>query len=195
MINNTFNYYRTGTETFLGVKVLTYSLKCNLNIHYIIEVEEHPENIFIIKFSQKNHKDSENRYSLLNTKKFLESRKTNGSKNFLTLLNTLMKISLEIYKENDKACFGFIGSPTLEEKNPKETNLKYKKKINIDGTVSETKRYNVYSIFIKRYFSPEKFEHIEIPTSSSYLLKSKKNSILTPLYVKKFFSNYFENFC
>lgn len=195
MINNTFSYHRTGTEKHLGINILTYSLKCDLNIHYIIEVEVHPNNIYIIKFSQKNHKDSENRYSLLNTKKFLESKKTNGSKNFLYLLNTLVSISLEIYNNNNKACFGFIGSPTKEEKNPNNTSLKYNKNINIDGTVSETKRYNIYSIFIKRYFSPEVFEHIEIPTSSSYLLKSKKNITLSHEHIQDFFYNYFENFC
>lgn len=195
MIDNFFPYYKTGTEKHNGITVFTYSLKCNFRIHYIIEVEKHSDSIFIIKFSQKNHRNSENRYSLLNTKRFLESHNSNGAKNFLTLLNTIIKIALDIYKKDNKACFGFIGSATLAEMNPNNTSIKYNKKLNIDGTVSETKRYNIYSIFIKRYFSPFTFQHIEIPTSSSYLLKSKENLKVTDKYVQKFFADYFDNFC
>jgi len=87
--------------------------------------------------------------------------------------------------------FGFMGAPTLKELNPKTS----KKVINLDGTVAETKRFSTYSIYVKRYFSPEKFEHIEIPTSSSYLVKSRKNLELTTDKIEAFFEDYILDYC
>ena len=60
-----------------------------------------------------------------------------------------------------------------------------KNKINInpDNTIKNTKRYKVYSLYVKRYYSPEKFTHIEYLDSSCYLLK---NNIRPKLYFYHF---------
>ena len=54
------------------------------------------------------------------------------------------------------------------------------------------KRFNTYSIYVKRYFSPKLFQHIEIETSSCYLIKSNTNTHLTLQHVEEFFKNYLE---
>lgn len=191
MIDNSFGYTHKGKNKIGSILQDIYTFKCSLNISYIIEVEYHENDICIIKFFQKNHRNSNNRYSLLNTKRFLKRHKTTGAKNFLMILNTIIDISIKIYNENDNTSFGFMGAPTSKELDPKKS----RKIINVDGTVVKTKRFNAYSLYVKRYFSPEKFEHIEIPTSSSYLIKSKRNLDLTTEKVESFFENYITNYC
>lgn len=107
------------------------------------------------------------------------------------ILNTIIDINVSIYNLNNKTSFGFMGAPTDLELDPSKTN----KQINSDGTVSLTKRFNTYSIYVKRYFSPDDFEHIEIPTSSSYLIKSKNNIDLTTDKIERFFENYIAVYC
>lgn len=186
MLGQCFEYKSVGKTTINGIKTDLYTFKCLFNLAYILEVEHHPNNIFIIKFFQKNHKDSKNRYGLLNKKSIRKG--STGAKNFLIILNTVIKVVIEIYSHNKASSFGFMGAPTRNELN---TGLNYSN-INVDGTVANTKRFNTYSIYVKRYFSPEKFDHIEIISSSSYLIKSKK-SYLTLKTVEEFFQNYIDN--
>lgn len=191
MISNSFSYTHKGKNKLRSIFEDIYTFKCSLNITYIVEVEHHDNDICIVKFFQKNHRHSKDRYSLLNSNKFLKRNKTNGAKNFLMILNTIMDINIKIYNANSKTSFGFMGAPTIDELDPSKTN----KVINDDGTVSHTKRFNTYSIYVKRYFSPDDFEHIEIPTSSSYLIKSKKNLSLTTDKIESFFENYINVYC
>ncbi len=188
MLNNSFEYTHKGKNKIRSIFEDIYTFKCSLNITYIVEVEYHNYDICIVKFFQKNHRHSENRYSLLNSSKFLKRNKTNGAKNFLMILNTVMAINIQLYNSNKKISFGFMGAPTNAE-------LSTSPRINSDGTVSLTKRFNTYSIYVKRYFSPNDFEHIEIPTSSSYLIKSKYNIDLTTDKVENFFEDYISDFC
>lgn len=191
MIGTIFPYSYKGKSTYKGVTIELYTFRCGLNISYIVEVEEHPYQIFVIKFFQKNHRHSKNRYSLLNSERFLRRHNTRGVRNFLHILNTITDLIIKrIYKPNSLASFGFLGAPTkneLEEKNSKN--------INPDGTVVKTKRFNVYGMYVKRYFSPEKFEHIELETSSGYLIKSRSNLTLTTDKVEEFFDSYINEFC
>lgn len=191
MLSNYFEYTHKGKNKVRSIIEDIYTFKCSLNISYIVEVEHHPNDICIVKFYQKNHRYSNNRYSLLNTQGFLKRHKTKGVKNFLMILNTIIKINVDIYSANNNTSFGFMGAPTLKELDPRTS----KRVINVDGTVAMTKRFNTYSIYVKRYFSPEKFEHIEIPTSSSYLVKSRKNLDLTTDKIETFFENYIINYC
>lgn len=191
MLKNYFDYTHKGKSTVNGILEDIYSFKCLFKITYIVEVENHEYNIFIIKFYQKNHRDSKDRYSLLNTKKFLRQHKTSGAKNFLFILNTILQINIDIYKKNKKASFGFMGAPTRIELDPDKTD----KIINDDGTVKDTKRFNTYSIYVKRYFSPNNFEHIEMKSSSCYLIKSKSNDELTTVKIESFFEDYIYNYC
>ena len=187
MLENSFEYTFKGKKKTRSILEDIYTFKCSLNITYIVEIEYHDYDICIVKFFQKNHRNSDKRYSLVNTKNFLKRNKTNGAKNFLMILNTIMRINIELYGANKNISFGFMGAPTSQE-------LCIPTKINSDGTVSLTKRFNTYGIYVKRYFSPNDFEHIEIPTSSSYLIKSKHNINLTTDRVEDFFKDYIFNF-
>lgn len=191
MLDNYFAYTHKGKNKTGGIIEYLYTFKCSLNVTYIVEVEHHPNDICMVMFYQKNHRHSRNRYSLLNSIGFLKRHNTRGVRNFLMILNTIIKINVDIYNSDNNMSFGFMGAPTLKELDQKtSTSI-----INADGTVVETKRFNTYSIYVKRYFSPEKFEHIEIPTSSCYLIKSKNNLNLTTDKVEEFFENYITNLC
>ena len=185
---NCFKYCLVGNDTNNGITVHLYSFKCLFNQHYIVEVECHKDSIFIIKYFQKNHKDSKYRYTLLNGKS--QWKKPENAKNFLAILNTVTNIIVEIYYKKDKASFGFMGAPTKKENNPSIN----KDNINEDGTVAKTKRYNIYGLYVRRYFSPKQFEHIDIESSSSYVLRNKDNSNLSNEKIEKFFLNYITDF-
>lgn len=186
--NNILQYTSVGKELSAQIKIDLYSFKCLFNQHYIVEVEHHKYNILIIKYFQKNHKDSKRRYTLLNGSTIW--KKPENPKNFLAILNTITKIMIDSYLADKKTSFGFMGAPTKQE----NSHLN-KVNVNSDGTVSNTKRYNIYSLYVKRYFAPTTFEHIEIPTSSCYIVKSKFNVSLTKDKVEVFFTDYINRYC
>ena len=191
MVENYFDFTHKGSNKINAIIEDIYTFKCYFNITYIVEVENHDYDIYIVKFYQKNHRHSDNRYSLVNSKHFLKGHKSSGAQNFLTILNTILYIILEIYKNNKKASFGFMCAPTPLELNPEKSD----KIINADSTVANTKRFNIYSIYVKRYFDPKTFEHVEIESSSCYLLKSVHNPLLTKDTIEEFFEDYIYNYC
>jgi len=180
----TYNYTSVGRDKNYDIFVDLYSFKCAFKQPYILEVERHKNNIFVIKFYQKNHRDSLHRYSLLNTKKVKKGK--TGVENALVIMNTIVKVIVDTYSKNKKASFAFMGAPTLVE-------LKGDK--NLDGTVPFTKRYNIYAIYVKRHFDPVDFDHFEISSSSSYMIRSKANTYLTIDKVNDFYEYYIENYC
>tara|TARA_R100000306_G_scaffold26063_1_gene29873 strand:- start:10890 stop:11471 length:582 start_codon:yes stop_codon:yes gene_type:complete len=190
-LGKTFSYTNVGKKPIKSITVDLYVFKCNFNHKYIIEVEHHEDDIYIVKFFKKSHTNSRNRYSLLNKKHFLKKNKTTGARNFLMVLNTIIKLILKIYEINPMASFGFIGAPTMDELDID----KNESNINEDGTVAKTKRYNVYGLYVKRYFNPSKFEHIELESSSGYLIKNPRNLKLTTPKVESFFENYITEYC
>ena len=73
---------------------------------------------------------------------------------------------LSVYDQNCMASFGFIGS-------------------NSDGeSVSNTKRYRVYSKIIATYFSDKLFMHIENIDKSVYMLVNRQQLALNPTLVE-----------
>lgn len=110
-------------------------------LDYMVRVEEYPNNMYAVKFYLKSHSNSDRKYQLLTNT--YEAR---------TVINTCINIMLSVYDKNDKASFGFIGS-------------------NSDGeSISNTKRYRVYSKIIATYFSDKLFMHIENIDRSVYML-------------------------
>lgn len=188
MLGTTLKYTSVGRNTNNNIRVDLYTFKCLFNQHYIAEVEHHKNDIYIIKYFQKNHKDSEQRYTLLNGNTLWG--KPENPKNFLTILNTVTQIMIDTYYDEDNPSFGFMGAPTK-----KENSYINKSNINPDGTVSKTKRYNIYGLYVRRYFSPSLFEHIEIDSSSCYLLRNLKNNNLTKEKIENFFINYVVDYC
>lgn len=189
MLGETFTYSHVGSQHDHNITTELYSFKCGFNQYYIVEIEHHKSDIHIIKFFQKNHRDSKYRYCLVNKPSIRKG--STGAKNFLMILNTVTKIIFKIVKYNTNASFGFMGAPTKKELNPKKST----KTINEDGTVVNTKRFNTYSIYISRYFDPEIFKHVKLNTSSCYLIKKKSNTTLTTPNIEKFFANYISDYC
>lgn len=188
MFNNKLDYHASGKTKNFDVSVDLYTFKCMFNQQYIVEVEHHRNNIFVIKYFQKNHKDSKMRYSLMNGETLW--KKPENAMNFFAILNTVTQIMLDIYFDIKNASYAFMGAPTKFE-----ISYKNKSNINEDGTIAKTKRYNIYSLYVKRYFSPTLFEHIEIETSSCYLLRNIDNKKITKEKVESFFSNYISDYC
>lgn len=184
------DYTSVGKLTDKKFQTDLYSFKCTLNIYYVVEIEKFDNHVLIIKFFQKNHRDSDNKYSLTNTDKFIKLHGFNVARNFLIILHTVTKIVLDNYLDDNNCSFGFIGSP-------KKIELSSDNKINQndDGTVKNTQRYRIYSSYLKRYFSPESFEHIDFPTSSAYLIKRRLNTTLTTREVELFFEQYIQEYC
>lgn len=166
-----YEYFHKGSdEDSNNIHLERYTFKSHLvNQQYIVEVLFLKHNIFIIQFFLKAHRLSGNRFNLL-----LKNPNENNNKHVFFVLNTITNICLEIIKKKPKASFGFMGAPTSKETNPK----KNKSNINPDRTIKNTKRHRVYSLYVKRYFPPSTFTHIEFSQSSCYLLKNNSNDLL-----------------
>lgn len=171
-----------------GIRQLeVFRFQNDFNDKYLVEVFYYDYNVYAIKFFMKKHKLSENRYSLTYPQKFKEKRgcKT-GNSNFLKVMNTVLKITLEISKKDNLASFGFMGAPKLKESDPE----KNAENINADNTVANTKRYKVYHLYARRYFNPSDFEYIDSSTSSILLLRNNRNKdVLTKQVAEDYINN------
>ena len=95
-------------------------------------------------------------------------------------------IAKDISLEDELASFGFLGAPKMVEL---DVDLN-KPNINADNTVSNTKRYTVYTLYVRRFYNPLDFEYIESNTASIMLLRNNKNKeILTKDIAEKFIIN------
>jgi hypothetical protein len=178
---NTLNHYsfrKINTEdctNFKNVKIHYYlfkikdnSKKINKKIVYIVRIEEHKHNFFVIKFYPHIWRNYARKYVDL----------TNENK-ARTIIYTCLKIVLTIGSNNNLASFAFIGSPTNDELLKGESKL------------VKTKRFRVYSTFVTTYFSHDNYEHIVDENKSAYAIISRK-SIEKNLYIKQELTNYFD---
>lgn len=151
------------------LSILLYRFKSTKsNLVYIVKVEEYEHNIYAVKFYQKSHSLSKNRYRIMTN--------TNEPRR---IINTCINIMLTIYQENKKASFGFIGANGLDE------------------DVCYTKRYRVYSKIVATYFSDEHFYHKENIEKSAYMLINKIVLNDNPTLIKQiesFFIQQYEYF-
>lgn len=138
------------------------------NLSYIVRVEHYEHSIFAVKFYQKSHRLSADKYRLLSN--------TNEPRR---IINTCINVMLSVYKSNPNASFGFIGANCLEEQ------------------VSCTKRYRVYSKMIATYFSDKYFYHKENVDKSAYMLINNielKNNPSIVNEIEAFFIDQYEYF-
>ncbi|SFU59741.1 hypothetical protein SAMN05216480_10941 [Pustulibacterium marinum] len=171
---NTFTFQRVHRNKKAKPNYDIYRFTNDFNDKVIVEVFFYDYNIYAVKFFLKRHSISRDKYSMAYSKedKTDKSGKEHlGNMNCLKVLNTILKIIREISKNDSIASFGIMGAPKISEMDAK----KNKKNINSDGTVANTKRYKVYHLYIRRYFSPEQFEYIDSKTSSILLLRNRKN--------------------
>lgn len=125
-------------------------------LFYFVRVEKYPHNMYAVKFYLKNHRYSDRKYQLLTN--------TNEPRR---IINTCINIMLSIYNSNSSASFGFIGSNSEGE------------------SISNTKRYRVYSRITATYFSDALFEHVENIERSVYMLINKTELGRTPDLLNK----------
>lgn len=171
---NPYTYVSCGRETqYNGEQnVRLFRFKNEYNQKVIVEIFEFKYNVYAIKFYLHNNRDSKNRYSFNYNSKFLKRKNTNGAKNFLRTIDTVVEISIkELLEKDNLASFGFLGAPKPEEKDV----TKNQENINLDKTIKNTIRYRIYNISSRRIFNPENFEYIDSKTSSIMLLRNNKN--------------------
>jgi hypothetical protein len=178
---NSLHYYpfrKISTEdctNFENVKIHYYlfkikelSKKKNKKIVYIVRIEEHQHHFFVIKFYPQRWKNY--------ARKYIDLTNENKAR---SIIYTCLEIILTIGRKNSLASFAFIGSPTNEEIKRGESKLE------------KTKRFRVYSTFVKTYFSYDNYEHIVDVDKSAYAIMSRK-AIEANLYIKQELTNYFD---
>lgn len=132
---------------------------------YIVRVEKYMYNIYAVKFYQKNHSLSKDKYRIMTN--------TNEPRR---IINTCINIMLSIYQSNKKASFGFVGANGFDEE------------------ISCTKRYRVYSRMIATYFSDEYFYHKENIEKSAYMLINNISLKENPDLIKQIESFFVEQY-
>jgi len=150
-----------------------YRFRNDFNDVYLVEVFHYEHNVYAIKFFQKKHRLSKNRYNITYPREFRD--KVTGNRNFLKILHTVNAIAMTILKDDELASFGFLGAPRLSELDPDING----DRINPDSTVSDTKRYRIYGNYVRRYYDPKTFKYIESPSASILLLMNQRNQTLT----------------
>ena len=156
-IKSSYSYYQVGSHSGVTTSrkhVEHLSIyKFNTTLYpYVIEVEKYKNNIYILKFYRRLHKNNRNRYSLM-------SNEGKCSR----IIGTCFSLFLSIHKNNPLASLGFLGAHTIDP---------------IKGYVEPkelTKRFKVYKTALLNYFGEETFTHFEDYKNSVYLAISNKN--------------------
>ena len=177
MERSVYHYTYKGSKTINNLEVDLYTFKCEFNHSYMVEVEKCKPNIYIIQFYLKSHSDSEKRHSLIISED--SKGKRNGATNFLIVLNTIQDLMFSYLSRNNKASFGFVGAKSINFNKQRVLKTKGLEIENEDGTTVNSQRFRIYRKYIKRYFSLNLFQHLEMRSISCYLLLNKKNEFTT----------------
>lgn len=128
------------------ISVTTYEF--NSDIHkYLLFAERYKNDIYVIKYCLKAHKNHAKRYNIL-TQEGKCSR----------IIGTCLRVMLSIFKKNPNASFGFLGSHTID------STRRHEEKRN------NTKRFRVYKQAIIDLFGDEKFTHFMNIDNSTYIM-------------------------
>jgi hypothetical protein len=123
-----------------------YTFKTKYSLKYQVNIVQYNVGVFGVKFHLKMHGNSPSKFKLLSNK---------GDS--IVVLKTIVSIMKQILDENKTASFAFIGMPLPEE------------------GINKTKRYTVYKLYCRRYFSYETFDHVYDHERSFYMLLNKAN--------------------
>ena len=109
MFDKCFEFqYKTNKIERIGesdVKVHLLTFRTSKNRVIIVNVHEHQEHsLYVLKFFDKNHRLSDNKFSLLT-----------ADGEAPAIINTNIAILQYFYKQNPYASFAFMGAPTQEE--------------------------------------------------------------------------------
>jgi hypothetical protein len=104
--------------------------------------DEHP--LVVIKFFDKNHRLSSNRFSLMSS-----------SNEASAIIRTVIEIMLDFHRKNPYISFAFMGAPDS------------------DGNLNNNKRFRIYKGIMSRLFSNVSFEHLQLEVKSLYILLNR----------------------
>ncbi len=150
-------------DGFDFIEASIFRFKTKYQRTYIVRLEEYRHNIRILKFYDKNHSDSENRYKMT----FDPKKEPNDA---IKVLGTCLNILVDTAKENPNASFGFIGENSLDE------------------SKEDTKRHRVYKRIVENFFDPAKWLHSVNKNTSTYLLINRNTDETKKLQdIKKMF--------
>jgi hypothetical protein len=118
-------------------------------------VHEHKEqSLYVLKFFDKNHRLSDNKYSLMTA---------DGEAS--AIINTNIAILQYFYKQNPYASFAFMGAPTAPE-------IAENTKLNRHSAYN-TKRFRLYRRIMSLFFNPARFLHVQNKQCSAYLIANR----------------------
>ncbi|MBO5134838.1 MAG: hypothetical protein J6C15_06795 [Bacteroidaceae bacterium] len=142
-----FTMYDRNSDIDALEYTLQYRFKSERSKHtYIVRVERYKSHTYCVKFFDKAHTDSKNKFSL-RTNTF-EAR---------TIFYTLYHILLDVLQKDSSASFFFIGAE--DEK---------------DESTAATRRYQVYRRFVMSTISDHLFEHYRVNELSLYILVNRQ---------------------
>lgn len=142
----TLGVVEQGGSYYLSQMTYQYRFKSTRSNHtYIVRAECFPEHVYCIKFYDKAHRNSDNKFSLL-TNTF-EPR---------TIFYTIYHIMLDVLKRDPSASFFFIGAADDHD----EIGL-------------ATRRYRIYRRFTSSVVSEQLFAHFRANDTSLYILVNK----------------------
>lgn len=137
---------------------LQYRFKSERSHHtYIVRIERYVNHSYCVKFFDKAHTDSKNKFSLRTN--------TNEAR---TIFYTLYHILLDVLRKDPQASFFFIGAE--DEK---------------DDSIAATRRYQVYRRFVMSTISDRVFEHYRVNELSLYILVNKQSIERKEMYVEQ----------
>lgn len=137
-----------------------YSFDSKSGRRYLVEIHEHPNRVFVVKFYLRLHKNQPKKYN------FLTAFNEAGG-----VLRTVIDICIHFREKYNDASFAFIGVPTIGEltvqKEQEElTGEKYH--------LTNVKRFKVYKMLTETFMGTQTFTHVSSPDSNSYLLIDKQ---------------------
>lgn len=137
---------------------MQYRFKSEKSNHkYIVRVECYDEHAYCLKFFDKSHTLSNDKYSL-----------RTGTFEPRTIFYTLIKILLDVLDKDNKASFFFIGAN--DEK---------------DTPGKATRRFRIYQKFVLSVIGDRVFKHYRNNNLSLYILVNKKGVEHEDLFISK----------
>ena len=135
-----------GGSYYLSTGTLLYRFKSEKShLSYLVRAESYPEHTYCIKFYNKAHQHSDDKYSLLT-----------NTYEVRTILYTVYHILLDVLKRDPSASFFFVGASDEH-----------------DGVGQATRRFGVYRIFTSSVVGDDYFEHFRFNEMSLYILVNK----------------------
>ncbi|MGB0523120.1 MAG: hypothetical protein ACPGJS_09175 [Flammeovirgaceae bacterium] len=155
MFDNTFDFkykghFRTKHQTSSSEIICQdhiYSFKDHENDTYLVHLEEYDQNIFAVKFHLKNHSNSDKKYVYL-TSKGIPAR----------IIGTCIQIMMDVLEKCESASFAVLGvADSLDKPNV------------------ITRRFKVYKMVLKAFFSDKTFEHLIDDSNSAYFMANRNS--------------------